>query len=187
MNGGGGSVAILCPGPSLSRFLDNRPRHDTFIAVNRAASAFCVDWWAVQDEDIWRSVRPIGKPIIFSSDSLRDTFGNREPGNGFEWTTFSEVGSCTKCRSKPPWWSYTLTAALVLADHISADEITIYGADMEGLEDWDGHVPASARSGRSEHRWERERYIFGHVIGWLQSERGINVTREVLSGENAHD
>ena len=62
-----------------------------------------------------------------------------------------------------------MTAAMVLAEHLGAFRITLYGCDWVGDRDSSGAL-------QSSYRWQNEKHAFSRVSGWL-GDRGIHVGR----------
>jgi hypothetical protein len=165
------NIAVLCPGPGLAGFLERAPRHDQYIAVNRAAEAFAADWWCFGDAVAFDKFTPISQPSIFTCRGAWDRIENREALAKHEtWRLWDEIG--TTCPPRTGWTRYSLPAALVLAEHLGAARITVYGADWNGDADWDG----LAADNRNDERWTAERRHYGLVKTWLAA-RGIAVVR----------
>ncbi len=169
------SVAILCTGPSLREFLTEPETHDVFIGVNRAVAAYPCDWWVFNDSATLGLIDPIGLPRTFTSKACETRIEDREKYGRFDHTYFHDIN--TTCRSDPGWDRFSMTCAMVLAEHLRASKITIYGCDWKGSDDWCGAM-LGAKSGRSEYRWKNEMHKYGHVEGWLRS-LGVKVVRMV--------
>lgn len=167
------SIAILCTGPSLAAFLDRPVAHDVCIGVNRAVIAHQCDWWVFNDSASLDLIDPIGLPRIFTSKACETRIENREKYGRFDHTYFTDIG--TTCRSDPGWDRFSMTCAMVLAEHLGASTLSIYGCDWKGSDDWCGPL-LGAKSGRSEYRWQNEIHKYGHVAKWLES-RGVTVSR----------
>jgi hypothetical protein len=173
----GPSIAILCPGPSLAGFLAHPPLHDAYIGVNRAATAWVCSWWAFADHESFNLFTPLGRPTIFTADQAARLAAREYPDRWAHATVLRESDIGTRCPSDPGWKHYSMHIALVLAQHLGAREIVAYGADMEGVTDWDGAV----RGARTPYRWANERHKLDHIVAWLASE-GVEFRREVGLG-----
>lgn len=169
------SVAILCSGPSLRDFIASPEPHDVFVGVNRAVEAHACDWWAFNDSATLGYFEPIGLPRIFTSKACELRIEDKERYGRFDHTYFHEIG--TTCRSDPGWDRFSMTCAMVLAEHLGASQITIYGCDWKGSDDWCGPQQGT-KQGRGDYRWQNEIHKFGHVEGWLRS-LGVEVVRRV--------
>lgn len=169
------SVAILCTGPSLATFLASPEAHDVYIGVNRAVEGYRCDWWVFNDSATLGYFEPIGRPRVFTSAACAGRITMRAKFDEFEHTFFHEIG--TSCRTDPGWDKFSMTCAMVLAEHLGASLITIYGCDWEGSDDWCGPL-LGAKSARSQYRWKNEQHKYGHVEGWLRS-LGVDVVRKV--------
>ena len=66
------------------------------------------------------------------------------------------------------------TVGLALAGWKGATHIDVYGADMQGLTDWDGTTLPNQK--RKEERWIRERAIWAGTVERLK-DMGCTVTR----------
>lgn len=173
-------VAILCPGPSLAgRALELR-EHDCLIGVNRAASQMRCDWWVFGDPeafDGWRplirldrSLKNVAWPRIFSSRSALERIKKRDRLANWPAPLYYEDIN-TECPSRPDWRQFSVTAALVLAEHLGAFRITLYGCDWVGDRDSCGEL-------QSSYRWQNEQHAFSRVSGSL-GDRGIHVGRHI--------
>lgn len=165
-------VAILCPGPSLRGYLAAPVKHDLTIGVNGAVLGAECDWWLGVDANPFRWWTPLGKPKRCTSWTAHQSLTEERLLGDAEWLLCENIP--TDCKREPPWTNYSLTAAMVLADHLGADRIFIYGCDWKGSEYFFGEGPFPADIGVD--RWGNEQWIFGHVEGWLRSH-GVEVVR----------
>lgn len=169
-------ATILCPGPSLAR----APRQDIYsaditIGVNRAATAFEVDWWAFFDACIYLNNRPIGAPNIYTSAISQRAIGDLKAPELMIGDTLMEFFPI-----RLGWTMYTATASLILAAHLGAKRIDVYGADWTAdAEDFDGVYPDGAA--RSAFRFARESEVWLATTTHLES-LGITTKRITLNG-----
>lgn len=160
-------IAILCPGPSLSQLV-SVPICDASIAVNRAATRFACDWWAVLDAPLISAIDDLiqGEPQLFTRAE------NRRTGA----VTFEDVYPFPNAARS----YFTLPGAMALAARLGATSIDIYGCDWAiDQPDFDGGLPNEAN--RTATRFERERQDFEQMRDWL-GRQGIEVTRHGLNG-----
>lgn len=154
--------AVLCPGPSLAKCppLDA----EVTIGVNRAAAFCSCDVWAALDSPLIhsRGHEIIGRPTLFTRRQSFDSLARHGDGWGdaSRAVCYAEDLSCPVAR----WDLYTMTAALVLAKHMGAATVNVYGCDWTDAPDWDG---TAAGENRAETRWELERSIYAAVVDWL--------------------
>lgn len=152
-------AAILCPGPSLTRYDGSG---DIRIGVNRAAIAYQCDHWCAIDyhmvKDKWPQVK--GKPQLWTDRQQVQKFG----GNYFRTID-------TDCPAN--WGTFSMTVAIVLAAHLGATQIDVWGCDWAGTLDYDG---APEGSMRTDDRWARERKLYAEIETWLTG-KGITITR----------
>lgn len=156
-------VALLCCGPSLGRtWPPARNRYDAVIAVNRAALLGC-DYWACLDSPMLRRFDDLvpAKPRLLTRAEYRPRFSSRAG-----WTVEQLAERCPV----PKFADYSATAGLVLAGHIGATAVDVFGAD------WTPEPPAPFAENRSAERFAREREIWDAVVKWL-GERGVTVER----------
>lgn len=160
-------TCILCPGPSLSRLV-SVPACDASIAVNRAATRFACDWWAVLDAPLISAIDDLiqGEPQLFTRAE------NRRTGA----VTFEAVYPFPNAARS----YFTLPGAMALAAHLGAKRIDIYGCDWAiGQSGIGGRAGVDAD--HSATRFERERQHYEQMREWL-SRQGIEVTRHGLDG-----
>jgi hypothetical protein len=183
-------VAILCPGPSVSMFAEVDVFYHDTIGVGRSVSRFSCRWWCFSDVQVYRQVRPIGRPLLFvpqwTSERLQEACPavRREvvvPQESVEFPlsrpTESRglVGRLLAKRDAPPplrWTRYSGLAALALAWHLDADVVDLYGADLEGQHDFLGNADPS----RHDDRWQRERLLLQQMSS-VFAAAGRKVTR----------
>lgn len=169
-------IAVLCSGPSFAEFLADPAVHGLYIGVNRVVAHFPCHWWSFNDARTFGSWSPLCRegrlPAIFTT---REAFTEvRGVANDRAHTWLFHDQAVTACPRKPGWVHYSFTSALVLAEHLGAKLITLYGVDQKGAEDWDGAAPNTVN--RPESRWSNERYKTLKAIDYLRT-RGIGVVR----------
>lgn len=180
---------VLCPGPSLSQYTP-QPAAVT-IGVNRAVLFQKCDWLASSDYPFLRDYE-FGYPVKL--------FTNQDTKLHRAQTRFTEVLHKEALFHKYPpaetsWTLLTATSALILAAHLGATQIDVYGADWKGTQDWDGHeyganqkdykdfignpavwVGNEAWRTRGEKRWSDEAINWHRACAMLTG-KGIEVTR----------
>lgn len=154
-------AAILNPGPSLAN-LATAPSADLLICVNRAACRFPTAWWVAMDFQLFTAHQPIGDPQLVTRAAYRPKYTTR-PGIDAE------------ALSGPKSFDvFSSTTALVLAAHLGATKVNVYGYDATNAPDFDGVTPCESK--RTDERWEHEARIWNDVRDWMVS-RGIEVNR----------
>jgi hypothetical protein len=146
----GGTVAVLCPGPSLrSVWPVKRRRFGSIIAVNYAAYEFPCDWWFSLDGLGWTYYgTPSPVPRVGYAGCVWMFTGGSAP--------FSTAGLALQPFDAPPGCqSLTMLAAIAFAfDHLQAAKVEIYGADLAGSGDC---RPGKSEDGRTPERWREEK------------------------------
>lgn len=168
----GPSIAILCPGPSLTEFLLHPPTHDAYIGVNRAVEAWVCSYWAFADHETFGMFQPLGHPTICTTDQAAMLGARKFPERWQHFAVIRETDMATRCPSDPGWRHYSMHVAMIAAEHLGAGEIVAYGADMQGSSDWDG----TPREARTKYRWDNERHKLDHIVAWLAGE-GVEFKR----------
>lgn len=175
-------LAILSCGPSLQAFLDAPPKHDAYMAVNRAASAYPCRWWVARDPRIFETVVPFGDahyPLVCTDNetvlppSSRCTVVLRDRqlmamGDGA--TRFVPPTRLWNMRS-------ALYAIVVAVFYCEASKITLYGYDLAGDRFWDGdlvytpgvHSTLLRDPQIESERWKPERLKLQAIIAWAES------------------
>ena len=162
-------VAILCPGPSFTEFLRDPVDHDLYLGVNRAAEAFACDWWVFNDVEAFTLWSPKRTPRIFTSHESWSRIiqtAPRQRVDEFLWLCHPQIN--TTCRVDTNWSQFTMCSAMVLAEHLGATVVNIYGCDWDGTLDFTG----SPGTVRHSDRWRNEQHVHGHVAHWLCT-RGV--------------
>lgn len=170
-------IALLSAGPSLLRTFNDSLSFDVRIGVNRAAEHFACDWWSVGDwqavvGDAMEPLRPIGQPHIFTLDDSANTISKLRP----ELTPHGWKQLCGAYGGPEGWSTWSASAGAMLAYHLRAKTLDVYGVDMAGHQDVSGFV-----GGRGDERWNRERPAWEATVQWIRS-RGVRVTIHQPSG-----
>lgn len=170
-------VAIACPGQSFARrWAESTVRHDAVIAVNAAAKLVDSDWVCAADPAWYRGLfgsevkHPRSGYLVapHAADDAR-AFTQAEV---ITWDNVSLIHEHFK-QGRPISWS--VQAALCLAEQLGAREVILYGADGRRSV---GTIDASGYKGedRSAERWEREESDLAFTIAML-ADRKTTVQR----------
>lgn len=178
-----GRVAVLSCGPSLAAYPGPQGYDDT-VAVNHALErVHTASCWALAD---WYNLERRGDgphpTVVFLKHHGLDRIQRRElhlleflEGRTvvlFEDITFTGLADRT-------WRTFTVTAALMLAVARGADQVDVYGHDMQGLEDFAG-VSTGRGVRRTPARWALERGVWRKCVRYVE---GLGVTvRRVPAG-----
>jgi hypothetical protein len=174
-------IALLCPGPSLS--LTYEPSgHAHVIGINRAVLGFACDWWAFTD---WQpflhyhhfaDLSRLG--LFFSGTALDELLRRGMAARMQDARTLLPFEDIDPARTRDAlrWGLFTAPAALMLARHLGATSIDVYGADWTDEPDWDGQRMTGCV--RDDARWSNELPIWRGVVEHLQP---ITVTRHLPS------
>jgi len=162
------TATVLCPGESIKAYV---PNGGLVIGVNRAVIAHRCEWWAASDYPLIRDY-DAGYPIkLFTNKDTKIARPER-----FTEVLFKE----SLPDFSPEWATYTATSALVLAAHLGAKRIDVYGVDWEGVVDWDGHQYSwtgnEAWRTRGGENWEPQIKAWGQTVSALR-EHGVSVCR----------
>jgi hypothetical protein len=169
-------IALLSCGPSVELYR-GRAGYDAVIGVNRIAARHTVDYWCFGDFATYADNRPLGSPVLVTSDGaafyVRHNLGEElaERFKGSELLSWEQLDN--PLPADVPL-CFSSCAALLLASHLGATTVDVYGADMSGERDWDGSVPADVV--RTPARWGRERCRWDLIVGWM-SDAGVIVNR----------
>lgn len=164
-------IAILSAGPSLRQTFNPDEHFDLRIAVNSAASAHHCDWWACGDAQTFDRVEAIGYPVLFTMTESDSHFRNRsstaERLKQHRMVLWSEMG----LRLRPPqcWSDWSITAALALAVDQGGRQVHVYGHDMAGTIDINGH-----RLEKRAENWKRVAAAWDEMTRWA-SAQGVRV------------
>jgi hypothetical protein len=119
-----------------------------FLGVNRAVEAWECDYWCAID---WKTIdegKPKGKPEIITVISAKQRLRHE---------VCKAYGTPACDGDMPPrdtgWQNYSALLAIAAAYDMGFEWIEVYGADMKGVEDWDGQKVGRVR--RSESRWDK--------------------------------
>jgi hypothetical protein len=170
-------IALLCPGPSLS--LTYEPSgHAHVIGINRAVLGFACDWWAFTDWQPflhYHHFADLPRLGLFFSGTALDELLRRGMAPRMQdartLLPFEDIDPA-RTRDKLRWGLFTAPAALMLARHLGATSIDVYGADWSDEPDWDGERMTGCV--RDENRWSNELPIWRGVVEHLHP---ITVTR----------
>lgn len=173
---------MLCPGPSLLKHpFEALDGYDLKIGVNRAPVILhnfyrleC-DWWCAADAHLIEQPKyqPQYPARLFTMAESDIRVAHPKADLLFEdcFPRFKHEGK---------WECFSMTAAMILAAHHSAQRIDVYGADMLGTSDADGHEydfpNAKPKQWRNEWRWENERIKWDLTVKLL-SDQDIEVRR----------
>ena len=171
-------IAVISNGPSAWMFSEaNRDDYEAVIGVNARVAYFPCGWWCFVDFSTFANVTPIGNPKLFLARNAIAKLHNFMP---------ERVGDLEKCDmliqeditapkfpvDMPKWNAFSGPPALILAWHLGAEEVHVFGADMNGTLDHDGKESAS----RNDKRWEHESNIWFQVTSTLL-QLGVRVWR----------
>lgn len=176
-------VVVISNGPSAHLFEQtDRSVYDTVIGVNRAASLWPCKWWSVIDWPMFAEFAPIGTPKLFTRASMPRHLQEGAKKDAVErmqallWDgqvlTHESLGRPWVPDDCPPWNCYSGVAALILAWHLRANTVDLYGFDMAGDDDCAGKTNHT----RGEDRWRHERRIFDGIMK-VYVRDGIKVER----------
>jgi len=166
------TAQVLCSGPTLAEAisaLSGSSLDTLFLGVNRAVEAIECHYWVAID---WKTIdegKPIGSPKVITVETASRKLA----------TPVSKAYKTNGKRADMPpdktgWLNYSALLAIAAAYDLGCKRIDVYGADMSGVEDWDGKQVG--RVCRTEQRWAKERKQFDSLREWMH-ERGIEVTR----------
>lgn len=172
-------AAVLCPGPSLVRW-PHFNGYDLLIGVNRAPHivhpATRVEWWAFTDWRIFLEHPLCYCPPVFTCTEARNVIERR--GQGGRLTTHGFTLYEQLWPAFPMEWAwhrYSATAAIVLAAHLEAKHIDVFGADWtRDAADPDGVKVNGVK--RDDERWRDEGALWDTVCLNL-GLRGVTVKR----------
>jgi len=196
--------AVLCPGPSLKNWDNQKFENQRIIAVNNAVlfNYRYINYWCVLDLDtmfemVFREIRQI-PPYNFCLSSWRPGMILWAPERWEEdikhydkeiqsfyqqflhelfdvQEDFASIYNIIPRDPEYDWWNYTLFTALALAIIKGANRINIYGADMGGK----GYFRPGFDNYRLRHdekRWAQERRLFT-LFQAIFGSRGISIER----------
>ncbi len=170
-------AAICCPGPSLN-LLDAPPAADILIGVNRAILRFPCQWLAAMDYTTVKQLHREGAtmPSLFTREQtwadVKHKFGPFP-----QFITTDQIAIPVR-----RWAFKTAPAALVLAAHLGATSIDVFGADWTNEPDFDGQLIDGTQ--RDEARWNDEAGIWNDVVIYL-AERGVKTCRHIAAKPTA--
>lgn len=105
--------------------------------------------------------------------------------HAYRWQFIEHLRSA--CPTSIAWQRYTMTVAIVLAETLGADVITLYGCEWQGTRDWDGATNLR-NEGRDAHRWRAEEDATRLIAQWMIDD-GVSLRRVRDDGsiEELHD
>lgn len=173
------NAALLCPGPSLAQAaVRDIYLSDVLLGVNRSVTTFECDWWVFLDwqiligNEMYPPTKPIGRPRIFTTQTAHEHAERHGGADRMRYPLIVE--DIWKSYPQNGWTIYSATAALILAAHVGAKSIDVYGADWKpDAPDFDG---LQTSHNRGEGRWESERAIWDTTCAHLET-LGISVRR----------
>lgn len=164
--------SILCPGPSLRRYIQFEADQGCIISVNSAILKCTADYWAIIDDETFESVlNKVGQTqlkVMIGDTTLwvpekwqgRATRGKIRPIFwSFKRETFGNLPAEMDIGHGWRWNERTVFAAIALAIKKGARVIRIYGADMQGS----GYCVKGVENKKMVHtpeRWLEERILF---------------------------
>ena len=179
------NAAIISNGPS-ARFFEQPSLYDVVIGVNKTAAIFLLDYWVFYDANTFDTIESIGTPKLAIAHDvprlLRELY--QQSVEKFEnWPREKfffdkEVVIPNWPRDADNWCAYSGLAALGVAYHLGAKQITVFGADMNGDRDCKDYTNEASRSNS---RWARERMLWNMLVVRIEAQ-GVQI-RRVLKGE----
>lgn len=165
------NAVLLCPGPSLAA-LDALPPCDVSMAVNRAALRFHgIDWWATLDYPTvkWHKDQVTAPNLLSIRQTITDLGCRLQQFR--QILAFEDIADF--CPPDLKAQTFSATAGLVGLAYLGAKRIDVYGADWQGMADWDGK---EAGENRKDERWAREAYLWNGIVHYLAGQ-GVEVHR----------
>ena len=155
----------------------NRNDYDTVIGVNGRVACFQCDWWCFVDFSTFINFKPINHPKLFISQNAINKLHNFVPERASELDNYEllvqdDIELPEFPAGMPKWNLFSGLPAPVLAWHLGAEEIHVFGADMDGVLDHDG-LPSPSRHNK---RWSRERDIWIQITQTLLKS-GVRIWR----------
>lgn len=195
------NYAIVCPGPSLSKFSLFEHDPGCLISVNSAVihryGASVPDYWTLMDPELFLTVSKrvdlkwiIKRTVLWVPENFEhQALGVIDTGWG-QWTkrerdifglfdivTFRRDFSTSMPFGKHiPWDVRSMFMAMALAIINGATTIRLYGCDLEGLDYWH-HGFKNSRTNMTDKRWENERMWLEHIVHSCVMN-GVQVIRE---------
>lgn len=161
------TITVLCPGPSLTRFIEAPDESDLVIGVTRAVEAWPCDWWVFGDHWAMEWFTPRGRPRIFAPLESFER-GNSTMMDYYGWESWQSLNGISPLRLSPQ--IYSVCAAMVLAGVLRPTSIVVHGCDHDGIHDWDGKTWETHN--RNDNRWKDEARMLNKVMDWLG---GMNI------------
>lgn len=175
------AATIICPGPSLaSVWIPRRDELRAHIAVNRAID-LGAEWYVAGDKETferWPRRPRVGicAPEHVARRAAAGDYGDAVAAifadiQVVSWETLRLVNDCVEC-------NYSAVAACALAAFLGFRDADMYGADMAGIDDWDGTAQGSSRSPM---RWAQEMADLRRIAAHF-AQRGGTIVRHLSSG-----
>jgi hypothetical protein len=181
----GKSVAVLCPGPSLSETWTTGITGSQYVcvlAVNRAALHDRVDVWCFNDPRVFIQTPVKYRATVLTprtSERTIDKKGRHE--DLYRHKVVNVDGIEYPMRIQTGFTNYTFPTALAYCKVLGATQIDVYGNDRTSEPDFDGDMPAGCN--RNPARWLVEDGIVKQTAAWLAS-CGITITRVTPKGRH---
>lgn len=153
-------AAIISAGPSVVDTYDPAEPFDVRVTVNSSAQLFESDWWSVADPENFVRQVPKGAPklLVMHPEPERYTAA-RERYLQHEVMGWDELKAEL---DDPPKWRFSVTAAILLAYHLGARQIEVFGHDMDGIVDCGGYSVAKRKQ-----NWRKIVPVWQVVEKWL--------------------
>jgi hypothetical protein len=150
------ACAILCPGPSLSRFPVGLIRHHQIIAVNDARELCPHDYWCAGDAHTFykNKLHPNTKVVHCTAEPMPDA-----PTRHISWSSLG---------ARPE--HYSMVTALRLAKHLGFESVAVFGCDWAGSKYFNGIEDTKCTHAG---RWKAEREAWEALVATI----GIPVVR----------
>lgn len=160
-------IALLSCGESLTRY-PGLAGYGAIIGVNKAATAFPVDFWSVGDSETFFRYRDqiAEPPTVWTHHESHRRIVRRQG-----WIS---ARTYERDERHNRWSMFSATAALWLARELGAEVVECFGCDMRGILSFDGTQEPMAN--RTPARWQLERGIWDQTVKRLASE-GVEVVR----------
>ena len=162
-------IAIISNGPSAWMFSEaNRDDYDAIIGVNGRVAYFPCDWWCFVDFSTFANITPLCNPKLFMAQNAIKKLHSFMPERVHELAEHEileqeSIDLPSFPDDMPKWNAFSGPPALLLAWHLGAEEVHVFGADMSGTLDHDGKESAS----RHEDRWQNEKDTWFQITSTL--------------------
>lgn len=159
-------IAVISNGPSAVLYdRADRSQYDITIGVNKSVTRWRCDWWCFCDWGTFAAVTDvIGKPKIFTAQHVLDRMPTRAPDRLADFLSYERhvrddvhVPVLEPC---PPWYAFSGLLAVGLAWNLNANQVDVFGCDLQGEADCRGETNIY----RTKKRWAHERRIWARLI-----------------------